>query len=255
VVPVVFGEEIWYFPSLERGMEKAKELIKLYPRTANGRILWIGEVLKAKGRFQRRWYAEKGGLWLVITLYDELIETHRNLLALLIGLSLVRAVRDLGAKEVYLKWINDLHFRGRKLAGTLIEYWKGWFIIGVGLNVNNNLPKFLPAISLKEILKREVSLSTVLSLIINYINYYYHLLWNYDLQSLYEEKLPNPLILEFKKYSDTLGRCVFYHYNLDGEESEGLFAKAVDLDSDGSLILEYEEELLKVSTGEILYIY
>jgi len=252
VVPLVIGEEIWYFPSLERGMEKAKELIELYPRTANGRVIWMGEVLKAKGRFQRKWFAEKGGLWLVITLYDELLGKNKGLLSLVVGLALVRAVRALGAKEVYLKWINDLHFRGKKLAGVLMETWKEWFIIGIGLNVNNTPPGFLPAINLKEILKKEMPLEEVLFKFLKYFNYYYKMLWDFDLESFYEGGLANPIIEEFKKYTDTLGKWVYYHYNV--EEKGGLIAKAVDLDLEGALILEKEGEIIKVSSGEIFYL-
>lgn len=252
MVPLVIGEEIWYFPSLERGMEKAKELIELYPRTANGRVIWMGEVLKAKGRFQRKWFAEKGGLWLVITLYDELLGKNKGLLSLVVGLALVRAVRALGAKEVYLKWINDLHFRGKKLAGVLMETWKEWFIIGIGLNVNNTPPGFLPAINLKEILKKEMPLEEVLFKFLKYFNYYYKMLWDFDLESFYEGGLANPIIEEFKKYTDTLGKWVYYHYNV--EEKGGLIAKAVDLDLEGALILEKEGEIIKVNSGEILYL-
>ncbi len=252
MVPLIIGEEIWYFPSLERGMEKAKELITLYPRTANGRILWMGEVLNAKGRFQRKWFAEKGGLWVVITLYDELLKKNKGLLSLVIGLALVKTARSLGAKEVYLKWINDLHFRGKKLAGVLMETWNEWFIIGIGMNVNNNPPEFLPAISLKEILGKELPLQEVLFKFLKYINYYFKMLWNFDLESFYEERLLNPLIEEYKKYTDTLGKWVYYHYNV--EEKGGLIAKAVDIDQKGALVLEKDGEILKVSSGEISYL-
>jgi BirA family biotin operon repressor/biotin-[acetyl-CoA-carboxylase] ligase len=252
VVPLIVGEEIWYFPTLDRGMEKAKELITLYPRTANGRILWMGEVLQAKGRFQRRWFAEKGGLWLVLTLYDELLGKNRGLLSLVVGLALVKTARTLGASEVYLKWINDLHFKGKKLAGVLMETWEEWFIIGIGMNVNNTPPGFLPAISLREILCKEVPLEEVLSKFLKYFNSYYKMLWNFDLESLYEEKLINPIIEKFKKYTDTLGKWVYYHYNV--EEKGGLIAKAVDLDQKGALILEREGSIIKVSSGEISYL-
>lgn len=252
MVPLVIGEEIWYFPYVERGMEKAKELITLYPRTANGRVIWMGEILRAKGRFQRKWFAEKEGLWLVITLYDELLKKSKSLLSLVIGLALVKTVRTLGAKEVYLKWINDLHFRGKKLAGVLMETWEEWFIIGIGLNVNNILPSFLPAINLKEILKKEIPLEEVLFEFLKYFNYYYKMLWTFDLESFYEEGLVNPVIEEFKKYTDTLGKCVYYNYNV--EEEGGLIAKAIDIDPEGALILEREDEIFKVTSGEILYL-
>lgn len=254
MVPIVLGNEVWFFPSLERGMEKARDLIKLYPRTAHGRVIVAEEILSAKGRFDRPWLANKGGLWLVLTLYDETLPQTRNLLSILMGLALARTVKSLGIEEVYVKWINDLHFRGRKLAGVLMEKWGDWILAGLGLNVNNPLPPSLPAVSLKTLLQREVPLREVLSLLLHFLNLYYQKLEEYERKLLEEEPCENPLIEELKRYSDTLGRCVYYSYNLDHPES-GVFGEAVNFTQEGGLLLKTTQgELLEVASGEIIYL-
>lgn len=232
-------------------MEKAKELIELYPHTAHGRILWAKTLTEAKGRFNRTWIANPGGLWIVATLYEEIHPENQGLLALAIGLALAKTVRTLNLNEVYLKWVNDLHYQGRKLAGVLMEKWKEWYLIGIGLNVNNPLPAELPAINLKTLLNSEVSLSYLLELLISNLNYYYYLLWEYERNS--DEEAPNPILKEFRLYSDTLGRCVYYSYNLDLEE-EGIIGIAKELTPKGGLLLQGEEGEIEVYSGEILYL-
>lgn len=61
-------------------------------------------------------------------------------LSLVVGLSLVSALEQLGYKDLALKWPNDLRYQGKKLAGILVELSGDAsgdlnVIIGVGLNV------------------------------------------------------------------------------------------------------------------------
>ncbi|MFN4131838.1 MAG: biotin--[acetyl-CoA-carboxylase] ligase [Caldimicrobium sp.] len=252
-IPTYIGEEIWSFSVLESGFEKAKELIELFPKSAHGRVLIAGEILQAKGRFQRQWFAPKGGLWCVITLYDELFPENYGLLSILVGLALARTVKDLGISEVYIKWINDLHYRGKKLAGVLIQKYLDWFLIGIGLNVNNPLPKGLPAVNLKTLLGKELPLCKILEILLFWLNYYYKLLWEYEKESLEVINFKNPLIYDLKIYSDTLGKCIFYNYNIDRLE-EGIFGKAIDFTEKGALIIHTDSGFIEVASGEILYL-
>lgn len=61
-------------------------------------------------------------------------------LSLATGVALVRAIRSFGATDVGLKWPNDIVWRGRKLAGILIEMQGDALgptcaVIGIGINV------------------------------------------------------------------------------------------------------------------------
>lgn len=62
-------------------------------------------------------------------------------LSLGVGVALVRALRELGVGDVALKWPNDVLWRGRKLAGVLIDVraelgGPSLAVIGIGLNVS-----------------------------------------------------------------------------------------------------------------------
>lgn len=248
----IIGAEIWFFPILESGFKKTEELLRLYPRTANGRVLIAGEIVNAKGRFQRKWYAEKGGLWCTITLYDELLEENKGLLSLIWGLSIVRALRDLGIGEAFVKWINDVHVNCRKIAGVLQENLGEWIIVGLGINVNNDLPKDLPAISVKSLIGCEISLNSLLTKLLEWVNHYYNLLWHLEKDPI-DELHQNPIISDMKNFSDTLNRCVYYSYNLDIPDN-GVFGVTKDFTARGGLLLQTDEALLELYAGEIIYL-
>ncbi|NQZ31479.1 MAG: bifunctional biotin--[acetyl-CoA-carboxylase] ligase/biotin operon repressor BirA [Oceanospirillaceae bacterium] len=61
-------------------------------------------------------------------------------LSLLVGVSVIEALSEVGIKGVELKWPNDLLFKGRKLAGILLEMQgdasgEVSVVIGIGINV------------------------------------------------------------------------------------------------------------------------
>jgi len=246
------GREVWHFPTLSRAIQTSKDLIKLYPRTANGRIVRGDLLLEAKGRFDRKWFAEKGGLWVALSLYDEFLENHASLVSFIPGLAMVRCARYFGIYQAKVKWINDLHVNGKKIGGVLIERFNDWYIIGIGLNINNPLPKGIPSESFRNLLKKEIPVLEVLEVLIHWLRYYFGFLRWFEQKHLEEEHLPNLIIEDFKNFSDTLGRCVAYGYNIDRDDY--LIAQAIDITSSGKLVLISEEGPIEVSTGEILYL-
>jgi BirA family biotin operon repressor/biotin-[acetyl-CoA-carboxylase] ligase len=94
-----------------------------------------------RGRRGRTWLAPLGGA-LCMSFSWTFREVPRDLgaLGLVIGVCVLRALRQLGLGNVRLKWPNDVQIAGRKLAGILIELraeseGPACVIVGVGLNV------------------------------------------------------------------------------------------------------------------------
>ncbi len=61
-------------------------------------------------------------------------------LSLAVGIALIRGLKQLGIDDVQVKWPNDLLWRGKKLAGVLLEMsgdaaGECFVVIGVGINV------------------------------------------------------------------------------------------------------------------------
>lgn len=246
------GQEIWHFPILSRSMPLAKKLIDKYSRTANGRIIWTDILTNAKGRFERKWIAEKGGLWITCSIFDEFLPQTSSFFPLIFGLVMLKCAYDFKIFSAKIKWINDLHFNGKKLGGVLIEKYKEWYIVGIGMNINNDPPKNLSAISFKQILGMELPLKKIIERLIYWLRYYLGYLRFYEKAVLEEEKINNLIIQEFKKFSDTIGRCVYYSYNLDSKN--GIIGKAINIDEKGSLIIKTENQILSVNSGEIVYL-
>lgn len=89
-----------------------------------------------RGRFQRSWVSDAGGLWLsaVVPLEPEI----RPLLPLAMGVAVIQALADAGALGLRMRWPNDVMAGDRKLAGLLIDQFQaGRAVVGVGINVTN----------------------------------------------------------------------------------------------------------------------
>jgi len=105
-------------------------------------VLCVAEIQQAgRGRRGRSWLAPFGsGICMSLGwLFDSMPPTFPAL-SLAVGVALTRALHQFGAEEVGLKWPNDLLWRGRKLAGVLIEMrgepeGPAHVVIGMGLNL------------------------------------------------------------------------------------------------------------------------
>lgn len=110
-------------------------------RGAPGGTVILADAQEAgRGRGGKRWTSPPGGgVWLTLV---ERPSSARGLavLSLRLGLHAAEALDALAGDRVRLKWPNDLHVGGRKLAGILVEArWRDqrveWVAIGFGLNV------------------------------------------------------------------------------------------------------------------------
>jgi len=97
-----------------------------------------------RGRFQRNWVSNAGGLWLsAVVPCGPTAETAREL-PLLAGLAVADALLALcvgpaSGTTLRLRWPNDLLVGTRKLAGLLVDQFQpGRAVVGIGVNVSNN---------------------------------------------------------------------------------------------------------------------
>lgn len=89
-----------------------------------------------RGRLGRKWSSPLGNLYcstLVRLLPDD---PSAHLLAFVSGLAVLDVVRVVVPKtDARLKWPNDVHVAGAKLAGILLERRKDAVVVGIGMNV------------------------------------------------------------------------------------------------------------------------
>jgi len=100
------------------------------------------------GRRGDRWVSGAGGLYFSVYVPDVKIEG----LSIRVACAVAKAIEEILQDRVLLKWPNDIFFLEKKLAGIIIEIVDKDAIIGVGVNVNNNVSDVgQPAVSLAEL--------------------------------------------------------------------------------------------------------
>jgi BirA family biotin operon repressor/biotin-[acetyl-CoA-carboxylase] ligase len=163
----------------------------------NGIVIVSEEQSCGRGRFDRKWFSPKGGLWFSIILNPSIpLNTLKNITiiaAAAIANVLIRKYKI----NVKIKWPNDIYFRQKKLAGILIESeninGEIILVIGIGINVNNAFYRnpdenLLGAISISDILSCKVDMSIFLAELLNsFEKSYIDFLNTQDLKSILKE--------------------------------------------------------------------
>ena len=97
-------------------------------RQANGR-----------GRFNRTWFGEPGGMWATFNVPLE-GDAPWGLLPLVAGVAIMRALAPFAIPGLRLRWPNDVLVGRAKLAGILVERPRAELAsIGIGLNMHNDV--------------------------------------------------------------------------------------------------------------------
>ncbi len=100
-----------------------------------------------RGRTGRAWVSDEGGLWLSAVLPCPGNRARWSILPLAAGWAIIGALKELGARDLRLRWPNDLMVGRRKLAGLLVErYSTTTAVVGLGLNVFNTPETTEPAL-------------------------------------------------------------------------------------------------------------
>lgn len=122
----------------------------------HGTAVYTDRQTAGRGRFNRKWVSQEGGLYFSILLKPKDTRFLANLTQLM-AVSVCRALEELGA-DPKIKWPNDVQINTQKICGILSEAVtdKGRVeavVIGTGVNVaQEGLDKIdQPATSLKEL--------------------------------------------------------------------------------------------------------
>lgn len=128
---------------------------------------------KGTGRNGRPWISPPGGIWFTLALpLKSLTAAQVAPFSVVAALELTNALKEVNNLACELKWPNDILYSNKKLAGILLttttKFKKTWLLIGVGINVNNDLPPELSkeAISVKTIRKQTQGRSRLIEAIL-----------------------------------------------------------------------------------------
>ncbi|QJA05643.1 biotin--[acetyl-CoA-carboxylase] ligase [Thermosulfurimonas marina] len=229
--------KIFWYEVLESTQEEARRLAEAGEKG----VVVARRQTAGRGRRGRPWLSPEGGLYATFILPGEELAFPPELLPLAAGVAVVKALKALYGISLGLKWPNDVLYQGRKLCGLLVEslFREGHpvcFLVGVGINLNRPVPEAPQAVSLGEILGREVPLEEVLSGLMAAFKEVGHL-------------KPEEVLSSWRAFSETLGRRVRI---LHPEGSlEGI---ALEVSPYGNLILKTEEGLREVAFGDCIHL-
>ncbi len=103
---------------------------------------------KGRGRFRRHWFADDDSLTFSVLFFPAAGLSSPASITQVAGLVLAKAIEvAVGTNEprALLRWPNDVLIKGKKVAGVLCERRKDAIVVGVGVNVNQEiLPESLP---------------------------------------------------------------------------------------------------------------
>jgi len=126
------------YASLPSTQQLLKERIRR-GEGVDGLVVRAREQTAGLGRHGKRWAGPPGGSYQSVAFADPTGRLRRTHTALAVAIGIAEALRAAGAL-VSVKWPNDLYSSGGKLGGVLSEYVRGHLVVGIGINVANEVP-------------------------------------------------------------------------------------------------------------------
>ena len=243
----IIGKNMEYHPSVDSTNRVAKALA--YHGAQEGTIVVAEEQESGKGRLDRNFYSPRGkGIWFSVILRPNFLPKDAPKFTLMAAVAVAEAMNRFDLKA-QIKWPNDILFDGRKLVGILTEITGeiakiSYMVIGIGINVNISRDEFP-----EELQSVATSLSEMKGDKLSRVEIFRAVLEEFD--KLYRQVKASgfdKVIERWKIYNVTLGKDIQVISASDGEYFTG---KAIDLNSDGALVVETAQGLQTVYAGDV----
>lgn len=212
-----------------------------------GFVLIANEQTKGRGRYGRSFYSPQStGIYFSILLRPKMGVDDASTITTIAAVSVAEAIEKVTGKNIQIKWVNDLFFKESKVCGILTEgalnmESKGmdYVVVGIGLNVKlpkKGFPKELENIATS--LQTQGQEETRNRLVAECLNFFFR----------YYQQLPKKNYVEnYRKRSFILGKEIIVMSTV-----EGIPAKAIDIDENCHLLVEYKnKEREWLSSGEV----
>jgi BirA family biotin operon repressor/biotin-[acetyl-CoA-carboxylase] ligase len=241
-----FGKHIVFLREIGSTNDYAKELASY--GAEEGTVVIAETQTKGRGRLERKWISPKGGLYMSLVLRPSRRANETVKLIFVAGLAVAEILKDVYGLGVETKWPNDVLVKGKKICGILCEMNAtgekvNFAVVGIGVNANFNVKKTLPtelagtATSIEDQLGRQIRLEELFKTL------------NERLERVYLSFLKEGfavVIDEWKRYAAFLGKQV--EVTSGADRFSGI---AVNVDSDGSLILRQGDNLVRIVSGDL----
>ncbi len=230
---------IRYKPKTKSTQTDAKEGIEAGNK---GNTLYLSTCQTAgRGRFQRPYYSpSQGGIYMSLHIQPNLPYEKLPSYTLLVAAAVYKAIKNLTMIEVDIKWVNDIYFKNKKIAGILTEAMTSVetglvtdVIIGLGIN-------FSIADFPEDLKEKAGSLFTPPAPITR--NELISEIWR-----CFYQTAPEELLYLYKEHSLVLGREVSFIQ--DQTEKKGV---AKNISDKGQLLIQLDDQTeIWLHSGEI----
>jgi BirA family biotin operon repressor/biotin-[acetyl-CoA-carboxylase] ligase len=213
---------------------------------APGTVVWADEQTAGHGRYGRPWQSPRGNLLFSVVLRPSVPAPRAAELGFLSAVVTAESVAELlpHSDLVSLKWPNDVHVDGAKVAGILPEAQStgealAWVVLGIGLNVAHApIDTPYPATSLRahgSTVTPEQSLQTFLARLEQWL-------------PRWESEGFGPVRAAWLTHARGLGSEVTV--DLGDRQDRGIFR---DLDADGAMILDNGSGPRRITAGDVAF--
>ena len=134
------GQRVYFYEKIDSTNTQAKRLAE--EDAPSGTLVVSDCQVKGKGRRGRVWTSPKGeAIYMTILLRPQIRPDRASMVTLVMGLSVVQAIRNVLGLETSIKWPNDVVLNRKKLVGILTEMsaqmdYIEYLVIGTGINAN-----------------------------------------------------------------------------------------------------------------------
>ena len=232
------GMNVFTFESIGSTNTKARELLEENP--AFPFLITADEQTAGRGRRGNSFYSPAGGFYYTLVIKPENEQAVIEKATIAAAVSLVEAIREISGIECGIKWVNDLYFNNRKIAGILCEAPRrsdgslSGIIIGIGVNLaEQSFPEELQnkagSLGLPDADKNLLAARLSQRL----------LYWCGNIES-------SELIDLYRKYSVLLGKEVAFLH-----EGGIVSGTAVNINESGNLVVRTKGKEYILSSGEV----
>ena len=215
---------------------------------ASGYLVLAEQQTSGKGRQGRTWVSPfASNLYLSLLWRFQYGPAHLGSLSLFIAVALVRALNIAGAKDVGVKWPNDIYWKNKKLAGILLEM-RGEFsgpsavVIGVGLNIamssaGSEAAKIdQPWVDVETIVGKKIERNDFTALVIEAL---------FDVLNEIPEQ-QNKLLKEWQQMDILKNKNVEVRF-----ADKVIYGEALGINKDGALLVRHEGKELVCHSGDV----
>lgn len=208
-----------------------------------GTIVISNEQTNGYGKNDRQFISNKDtGIYMSILINPNCLIEESLKITILTSVAVLSAIKSICNLDVKLKWVNDIILNDLKVGGILCESQINLnnniidnMIVGIGINVKEfDFPPSLKniATSIENNTNIKISRNELISEIINFFDLYF--IDNKNYLNLYKEN------------SYVLGKDITVIQN-----DRQFFAKAIDIEDNGALIVQEQEKIIKLISSDI----